>query len=373
MQRVIAAGKTFLLILSLVLISPLASQGAKPREVAAPPSPEKIQTAASAANSQNKKAAIKKTAYRKHRAKSAYHRQAAAPKRASNISRKICRPIYARSLEELQGPLPEIVAAEISKLRNTRHLLNSDDISIHIHDLKKDETVVNIKADRIRNAASLIKPLVMLTVYDLAFQNKLCLTDSIETHIYKMITVSNNESTNSLIRLVGDGSTVRGLEKINATVRKYGFRDTYLVEAIPEGGRTYRNRTSAYDLSEYFRKIYKRSIISPHYSQKMIDVLLDNHVRRIETAVLVQDGVPVADKTGYVCGTNGDSGIVFLRNINRNASDYVISIIIENPYRPTNGWGRRKTEVIRHLSNVIYSYFRQQQAAHTARSATSKG
>ena len=188
-----------------------------------------------------------------------------------------------------------------------------------------------------------------------------------------MITVSSNESTNSLIRLVGDGSTVRGLEKINATIRKYGFRDTYLVEDIPEGGRTYRNRTSAYDLSEYFRKIYKRSIISPHYSQKMIDVLLDNHVRRIETPVLVQDGVPVADKTGYVCGTNGDSGIVFLRNINRNASDYVVSIIIENPYRPTNGWGRRKTEVIRHLSNVIYSYFRQQQAAHTARTATSKG
>ena len=373
MQRVIAAGKTFLLILSLVLISPLASQGAKPQEAAAPPSPEKIQTAASAVNSQNKKAAIKKTAYRKHRTKSAYRRQAAAPQRASKISKQICRPIYARSLEELQGPLPEIVAAEISKLRDNHHLLNSDDISIHIHDLSKNETVVNIKADRVRNAASLIKPFVMLTVYDLAFQNKLCLTDHVETQIYKMITISHNESTNSLIRLVGDGSTVRGLEKINAAIKKYGFRDTFLVEAIPEGGRTYLNRTSAYDLSEFFTKIYKRSIISPYYSQKMIDVLLDNHVRRIETAVLVQDGVPVADKTGYVCGTNGDSGIVFLRNINRNASDYVISIIIENPYRPTNGWGRRKTEVIRHLSNVIYSYFRQQQAAHTARTATNKG
>ena len=70
--------------------------------------------------------------------------------------------------------------------------------------------MVNIKADRIRNAASLIKPLVMLTVYDIAFQNKLCLTDSIEKHIYKMITVSNNGFPNSLIRLVGDGDTVRG-------------------------------------------------------------------------------------------------------------------------------------------------------------------
>ena len=370
MKRVRAELNILILMLCLVMFSPLPGSGATRREAPASRTPEKCKVTASSVTSQKKQARLKKTAYRKKRTKTACRTQAVDTRRASN---KVSRPIYARSLDELRGPLPEIVAAEICKLRNTRHLLNSDDISIHIHDLSRDETVVNIKADQVRNAASLIKPFVMLTVYDLSFQKKLFLTDSIETQIYKMITVSSNESTNSLIRLIGDGSTVRGLEKINATLRKYGFRDTCLVEAIPEGGRTYRNRTSAYDLSEYFRKIYKRSIISPYYSQKMIDVLLDNHVRRIETAVLVQDGVPVADKTGYVCGTNGDSGIVFLRNINRNASDYVISIIIENPYRPTNGWGRRKTEVIRHLSNVIYSYFRQQQAAHTARTAINKG
>ena len=60
MQRVILSGKTFLLILSLVLISPLVSEGAKPQEVAAPPSSEKSQTASVAVNSQNKKTAIKK-------------------------------------------------------------------------------------------------------------------------------------------------------------------------------------------------------------------------------------------------------------------------------------------------------------------------
>jgi len=369
-----AAVKTFLLILSLVFIAPLASEGNTTQETTASHAPQKCQTPAPSLKSQNRQAAVKRTAYKKHLNKAGCRKQTAAVQRTPKVPRKTTRPIYAHSLDDLQGPLPDIVAAEVSKLRDNRHLLNSDDISIHIHDLSKDETVVNIKADQVRNAASLIKPFVMLTVYDLAYQNKLCLTEHIETQIYKMITISHNESTNSLIRMLGDGNTVKGLEKINATIKKYGFRDTYLVEAIPEGGRTYRNRTSAYDLSEFFRKIYKRSIISPHYSQRMIDVLLDNHVHRIETPVMVQAGVPVADKTGYVCGTNGDSGIVFLRNINRNASDYVVSIIIENPYRPTNGWGKRKTEVIRHLSNVIYSYFRQQQqAAHTVRSAVRNG
>jgi beta-lactamase class A len=370
MKKSMAEVTTFLLILCFVMLFPLPGSGATRREATDSKPAEKCQITASSANRQTKQAAAKKTSYRHNRTKAVGRKQAALSQRTP---KKICRPIYARSLDELQGPLPDIVAAEICKLRDTHHLLNTDDISIHIHDLGKDETLVNIKADRVRNAASLIKPFVMLTVYDLASQNKLCLTDSTETQIYRMITVSSNESTNSLIRLVGAGNTMRGLEKINATIKKYGFRDTYLVEDIPEGGRTYRNRTSAYDLSEFFRRIYKRSIISPHYSQKMIDVLLDNHVHRIETPVLVQDGVPVADKTGYVCGTNGDSGIVFLRNINRNASDYVVSIIIENPYRPTNGWGKRKTEVIRHLSNLIYSYFRQQQVFHTARTTASKG
>ena len=298
-----------------------------------------------------------KAARRKSRSQLA--RPRTAPATAKATARKY-RPLYARSLDELQGPLPEIIYTEISRLRQTHHLLNTDDISIHIHDLSKNETVVNIKADRIRNAASLIKPFVMLTVYDLAQQNRICLTDTVENQIYKMITISHNESTNGLIRLIGNGSTYRGLELINATIKKYGFRDTYLVEAIPQGGRTYRNRTSAYDMSEFFRKLYSRTLVSPYYSQKMIDILLNNKVHRIETPTLVQDGVPVADKTGYVRGTNGDCGIVFLRNIKHNASDYVVSIIIENPYRPQEGWGKQKTAVIRHLSNLIYSYFRQQ-------------
>ncbi len=208
----------------------------------------------------------------------------------------------------------------------------------------------------------------------MAYQKKLCLTDGVENQINKMITVSHNESTNSLIRLTGEGNVRRGLERINATIRKYGFRDTYLVEAIPEGGRTYRNRTSAHDMSQFFRRIYKRSLISPNYSQKMIDVLLNNKVHRIETTVLVQAGVPVADKTGYVRGTNGDCGIVFLRNVNRQASDYVVSIIIENPHKPKDGWGRQKTEVIRHLSNLIYSYFRQQpKTVSVIRSSLARG
>ena len=359
--------RNYLLLISFVFVIAISSiEAATDNAAGAPQSSKKGSVATSDENIPKKPAVAEKKRTKKRSKKSAAYRTSRSKVSRAGICRttrksasRNYRPLYASNLAELQGPLPEIISTELCRLRDTHHLLNTDDISIHIHDLSKNETVVNIKADRMRNAASLIKPFVMLTVYDLAQQNKVCLTDSIENHIYKMITVSNNESTNRLIRQIGSGSTYKGLEQINTSIKKYGFRDTYLVEPIPEGGRTYRNRTSAYDMSEFFRKVYSRTLVSPYYSQKMVDILLNNKVHRIETPTLVQDGVPVADKTGYVRGTNGDCGIVFLRNIKHNASDYVVSIIIENPYRPQEGWGKQKTAVIRHLSNLIYSYFRQ--------------
>ena len=358
--------KNYFLLISFIFVVAISSiEAATTKAAGTPQSSEKCSVATPDRNVSTKSTVAAKK-INKRRSRRTYTTARPRTSRTgtcrttSRSSSRNYRPLYARNLDELKGPLPEIISSEICRLRENRNLLNTDDISIHIHDLSKNETVVNIKADRMRNAASLIKPFVMLTVYDLAQQNKICLTESIENQIYKMITISHNESTNRLIRQIGKGSTYKGLEQINATIKKYGFRDTYLVEAIPEGGRTYRNRTSAYDMSEFFRKVYCRTLVSPECSQKMVDILLNNKVHRIETATLVQDGVPVADKTGYVRGTNGDCGIVFLRNIKHSASDYVVSIIIENPSRPQEGWGKKKSAVIRHLSNVIYTYFRRQ-------------
>ncbi|MCX5896265.1 MAG: class A beta-lactamase-related serine hydrolase [Proteobacteria bacterium] len=382
MRRVTTRYLTFSLILSFIIAAtPVTGEGAKRN------SPEQSRNSANAQVAASDKAAQTPSRVCRKRSRKNVRRKVAVSHRVRKSQRltpvyqpqrqvngRISHAVYARTLGDIQGPLPEVISSEIAKLRDTHHLLNSDDISVYIHDLTRDETMVSIKSDQVRNAASLIKPFVMLTVYDMAHQNKLSLTDAIENQIYKMITISHNESTNSLIRLVGGGDVRKGLQQINSTIRKYGFTDTHLVESIPEGGKTYLNRTSAHDMSEFFKKIYRHCLVTPYYSQKMIDVLLDNKVHRIETQTLVQDRVPVADKTGYVRGTNGDCGIVFLRNINRQASDYVVSIIIENPYRPLDGWGKQKTAVIRHLSNLIYSYFRLQfQTARTSHASPVSG
>ena len=253
------------------------------------------------------------------------------------------------------SPLHEAVEQEIQYLRNSRRLQLGDEISIQIFDLADNKMLVDINGDQIRNAASVIKPYVMLAVYEQIARQELNETPDITRQVYRMITVSDNHATNTLIRHLGQGDYQQGIVIINALSRKYGFQQTLVRELIPDGGKTYANRTSAADATLFFKLLYEQKLVNPHYSQKMTDVLLKNVHHRIKTQQIMQDGVAVADKTGYVRGLNADCGIVYQKNPQGKGHDYVLSIFIENKGRPADGaWGRRKSAVIRYLSDSIY-------------------
>ena len=253
------------------------------------------------------------------------------------------------------SPLHEAVEQEIQYLRNSRRLQLGDEISIQIFDLADNKMLVDINGDQIRNAASVIKPYVMLAVYEQIARQELNETPDITRQVYRMITVSDNHATNTLIRHLGQGDYQQGIVIINALSRKYGFQQTLVRELIPDGGKTYANRTSAADATLFFKLLYEQKLVNPHYSQKMTDVLLKNVHHRIKTQQIKQDGVAVADKTGYVRGLNADCGIVYQKNPQGKGHDYVLSIFIENKGRPADGsWGRRKSAVIRYLSDRIY-------------------
>jgi len=254
------------------------------------------------------------------------------------------------------GPIHEAVEQEIQYLRNSRQLQPGDEISVQIFDLVDNKMLVDINGDKVRNAASLIKPYVMLAVYEQIARQELNETPDISRQVHRMITVSDNQATNTLIRHLGQGDYQQGIVVVNALVRKYGFQQTAVRELIPNGGKTYANRTSAADTTLFFKLLYEQKLVNSHYSQKMTDILLKNIHDRIETHKIKQDGVAVADKTGYVRGLNADCGIVYQKNHQGTGHDYVLSIFIENRDRPADGsWGRRKTAVIRYLSDRIYN------------------
>ena len=260
------------------------------------------------------------------------------------------------------GPVQNLIENEIIHLKAIRQLLPGDEISLQVYDLNAKKMLSDINGKVVRNAASLIKLYVLMAVYEAIARQDLQETAEIERHIYRMIAISDNGSTNALIQLLGQGDAQKGMDSVNALVRSIGFSGTRLKELIPEGGKTYANQTSAADTTLFYRLLYDQKLVSPYYSQKMNDVLLKNIHYRIKTPQINQDGVAVADKTGYVRGLNGDCGIVYQKG-QQSGCDYALSIIIENKSRPsTGGWGKKKTAVIRHLSNQIYQALKNGQA-----------
>lgn len=252
------------------------------------------------------------------------------------------------------GSLQDMVENEIIHLKAIRRLLPGDEISLQVYDLNAKKMLADINGNVIRNAASLIKVYVLLAVYEAISRQELQETPEIEHYLYRMIAISDNEATNHLIHVLGKGDALKGIMVINALTRKFGFSGTTLRELIPEGGKTYENRTSVADTTRFYRLLYEQKLISPQYSQKMNDILQKNIHDRIKTLQIKQDGVAVADKTGYVRGLNGDCGIVYQKGLN-SGCDYALSVIIENKSRPSDGaWGKKKSAVIRYLSDRIY-------------------
>ncbi|MBI4767566.1 MAG: serine hydrolase [Deltaproteobacteria bacterium] len=260
------------------------------------------------------------------------------------------------------GSLQELVENEIIHLKNIGRLLPADQVSLQVYDLNEKRMLADINGNVIRNAASLIKLFVMLAVYDSISRQEIQETPEIEHQIFRMIAVSDNGATNSLIRRLGQGDALQGIIGINALTHKMGFSGSRLRELIPDGGRTYENQTTAADTTLFFRLLYEQKLVTPHYSQKMNNILLKSIHDRIKTHQISKDGVAVADKTGYVRGLNGDCGIVYLKGQGNGCNDYVLSIIIENKTRPTDGgWGRKKSTAIRYLSDRIYQNLRNGQ------------
>jgi beta-lactamase class A len=252
------------------------------------------------------------------------------------------------------APLQTMIESEVLHLKSTRQLLPGDDISLQVYDLEGKRMLADINGNVVRNSASLIKPFIMLAVYEQIARHELQETPEIERHLYRMIAISDNGATNYLIHRLGHGDAVQGIGAVNALLQKMGFPGTRLRELIPEGGKTYANQTTAADATTFFKLLYEQKLISPQYSQKMNDILLRNIHDRIRTSQIKQDGIAVADKTGYVRGLNGDCGIVYQGGLQKGC-DYVLSVIIENKNRPSEGnWGRKKSSVIRYLSDRIY-------------------
>lgn len=185
------------------------------------------------------------------------------------------------------------------------------DWSVYVEDLSAN-TGFQINDHQVR-AASLIKLFVMGTVFDQIQKGNLAETDTIDSLLNSMITVSDNEATNELVCSVApDGSFETGKAIVNAYIQEQGYMETILGRTLGSYQNFVQdNLTSARDCGLFMSRVYRGTCVSPEASARMLD-LLRQQTRRHKIPAGVPQDVLTANKTGELDDTENDSAILVL-------------------------------------------------------------
>ncbi|MBS5197788.1 MAG: serine hydrolase [Clostridiales bacterium] len=134
--------------------------------------------------------------------------------------------------------------------------------------------------------------------------------------IQNMITVSDNESFNELVRLQSEKNDFKeGAEKINEYLKGEGYKDTSVQHTLapsasPSTGLGGRNTTSVKDCGMLLERIYEGECVSEEASEEMLNILLQQEVDwKIPSGL--SDDVKVANKTGETDTSQHDIAIVY--------------------------------------------------------------
>lgn len=161
-------------------------------------------------------------------------------------------------------------------------------------------------------SASIIKVFIMEYAFSLTEKGELSLADNIqgtplETLIYNMITVSDNDATNILI-------SEFGMDNLNSYFKENGYIDTVvqrkmLDTAAQNAGLD--NYTSLNDVMSFLKKLYagKDSGIRADMLEIMKNQQVSTKIRRN-----FGSGTVIANKTGELSNVDNDIGIIFGEN-----------------------------------------------------------
>ena len=212
-------------------------------------------------------------------------------------------------------------------------------------------------------SASLIKVFVMAQTYanmDTVLQSEAAkmkkdVTDpSVSTKVndllWNMITVSDNESFNELVRLqTASGVFKDGAQAVNGFLAEQKFADTSVQHILSPSsskdvGLGGRNTTSVKDCAELLFRIYKGECVSKEASEAMRNLLLNQQVTtKIPSGISAS--VEIANKTGETDTDQHDIAIVYGKK-----TTYILCVMSED-CKPGDAVSH-----IRDISGIVYNY-----------------
>ena len=220
--------------------------------------------------------------------------------------------------------------------------------SVYVKNLSTDEAFV--LNDQPMKSASVMKLFIMGTVYKAFECGELERTEEIMSLMNKMISYSDNASSNELLSRLGSGSYADGIEKVNAFIKEYGFSNMTMEYNGFDDSATimdpeHFNQVTAKDCGKLLEDIYRRIWVSRGVSNEIEDMLLAQQTRYKIPAGL-PESVLCGNKTGEMDATENDAAIIYAKDC-----DYILVVL-------SNGWSSKDQAIIRiqSVSSLVYDY-----------------
>ena len=196
-------------------------------------------------------------------------------------------------------------------------------------------------------AASLIKLYIMGAVYEnydsiIAQYGQ----SSVDSNLYSMITVSDNDAANTLVSYLGGGDSSAGMTVVNDFCSEKGYSSTHMGRLLLASNQYDDNYTSVSDCGHFLKEVYEGSKESDAHAQAEFD-LLAAQTRRNKIPAQMPSGVSIANKTGELSDVENDAGIIY-----NSSNDLIIVFMSENVLQPGTA-----QSTIASLSRQIYDSY----------------
>ena len=196
-------------------------------------------------------------------------------------------------------------------------------------------------------AASLIKLYIMGAVYEhydsiIAQYGQ----SSVDSNLYSMITVSDNDAANTLVSYLGGGDSSAGMTVVNDFCSEKGYSSTHMGRLLLASNQYDDNYTSVSDCGHFLKEVYEGSKESDVHAQAEFD-LLAAQTRRNKIPAQMPAGVSIANKTGELSDVENDAGIIY-----NSSNDLIIVFMSENVLQPGTA-----QSTVASLSRQIYDSY----------------
>jgi beta-lactamase class A len=239
----------------------------------------------------------------------------------------------------------------IKELRRKGKLASDERTAWSVYDFTTGEKLVTINEDVRLQAASLIKPFIAAAFFHKVKSGDFIYGRKSRRHMQRMIQRSDNRSTNWVMRQIGGPAAVQRILR-----QQYPaiFQDTQVVEYIPAGGKTYRNKASAHDYSRFLYALWNGNIAGAKEIRRLMGLPGSNRI--LNGADDIPEGTKVFNKTGSTARLCGDMGILIVKGPDGKSYPYTIIGVIEkrNKARNYTAWIRSRGAIIRNVSNIVY-------------------